>query len=211
MGRIFTKFDTKLLCGCGLVIYVPSLMSPILGWWGWSGVKRHGFLPRGDKIIVSLMGRFLPVKTCHACSVLTGFFYLEFIMKREYTFTQFAYAVGATDRMTQEASLPFHEEYTANEDKAFRAKMRKDWTVSYVAGNLKVSQAKAIAICEMTRVERLAKDKDLEDSVNRAGKKFSYHVVRAEGSSKQVDLVKQALALYAKMSGAQKRSFKAQL
>lgn len=131
-------------------------------------------------------------------------------MNKTFTFTQFAYAVGANDRMTHEASLPFHEEYI-KADEPKQKQMRKDWVVSYVAGNLKVSQAKAIAICEMTRVERNAKDKALEDSVNRAGKQFSYHVVRAEGSSKQVDLVKQALALYAKMSGAQKRSFKAQL
>ena len=131
---------------------------------------------------------------------------------KEFTFTQFAYAVGANDRMTHEASLPFHEEYMANEDKAFRAKMRKDWQISYVAGNLKVSQAKAIAICEMTRVERNAKDTKLEKAVNSAGQRFTYHVVRPEdGTSKQADLVKQALALYAKMSGAQKRSFKAQL
>ena len=131
-------------------------------------------------------------------------------MNKTFTFTQFAFAVGANDRLTQDASLVFHQEYV-EADKPKQKQMRKDWVVSYVAGNLKVSQAKAIAICEMTRVERLAKDKDLEDSVNRAGKKFSYHVVRAEGSSKQADLVKQALALYAKMSGAQKRSFKAQL
>ena len=130
-------------------------------------------------------------------------------MNKTFTYTQFAYAVGANERLTEEASLPFHEEYMANEDKAFRAKMRKDWQISYVAGNLKVSQAKAIAICEMTREQRLAKDKELEDSVNRAGKKFSYHVVRPEGSSKQADLVKQALAIYKKMTGAQKRSFNA--
>lgn len=131
-------------------------------------------------------------------------------MNKEFTFTQFAYAVGANDRMTHDASLVFHEEYV-EADEPKQKQMRKDWVVSYVAGNLKVSQAKALAICEMTRVERLAKDKDLEDSVNRGGKQFGYHVVRATGTSKQADLVKQALALYAKMSGAQKRSFKAQL
>lgn len=131
-------------------------------------------------------------------------------MNKTFTFTQFAFAVGANDRLTHEASEPFHLEYL-EADEPKQKQMRKDWVVSYVAGNLKVSQAKAIAICEMTRVERNAKDKALEDSVNRAGKQFSYHVARPSGTSKQVDLVKQALALYAKMSGAQKRSFKAQL
>lgn len=133
-------------------------------------------------------------------------------MNKTFTYTQFAYAVGANERLTEEASLPFHEEYMANEDKAFRARMRADWVVSYVAGKLKVSQAKAIKICKMTRVERNALDTELEKAVNRAGKQFTYHVVRPEdGTSKQTDLVKQALALYAKMSGSQKRSFKAQL
>ena len=132
-------------------------------------------------------------------------------MNKTFTFTQFAFAVGANDRLTHEASLPFHEEYI-KADEPKQKQMRKDWVVSYVAGNLKVSQAKAIAICEMTRVERNAKDPELEKVVNRAGQRFTHHVVRPEdGTSKQVDLVKQALALYAKMSGAQKRSFKAQL
>lgn len=132
-------------------------------------------------------------------------------MKVQYTYTQFAYAIGTQDRLTLEASLPFHEEYVASEDKAFKARMRKDWVVSYVAGNLRVSQAKAIKITEMTRVERNAVNTDWEKAVNSAGQKFTYHVSRPEGTSKQGDLVKQALALYAKMSGAQKRSFKAQL
>lgn len=133
-------------------------------------------------------------------------------MNKTFTFTQFAYAVGANDRLTQDASLVFHEEYMANEDKAFRARMRADWVVSYVAGNLKLSQAKAIKVCKMTREQRNALDTELEKAVNRAGQRFTYHVVRPEdGTSKQADLVKQALALYAKMSGSQKRSFKAQL
>ena len=132
-------------------------------------------------------------------------------MKVQYTYTQFAYAVGVSDRVTLEASQPFHEEYVASDDKAFKARMRADWVVSYVAGNLKLSQAQAIKVCKMTRVERNALDTELEKAVNRAGQKFSYHVSRPEGTSKQGDLVKQALALYAKMSGAQKRSFKAQL
>lgn len=133
-------------------------------------------------------------------------------MNKTFTYTQFAYAVGANERLTYEASKVFHEEYMANEDKAFRARMRADWVVSYVAGNLKLSQAKAIKVCKMTRVERNALDKKLEQAVNRAGHQFTYHVVRPEdGTSKQADLVKQALALYAKMSGSQKRSFKAQL
>ena len=133
-------------------------------------------------------------------------------MKQTYTYTQFAFAIGTQERLTLQASIPFHEEYVANEDKAFRAKMRKDWVVSYLSGFLKVSQAKAIKIAELTRVARNELDPELEKAVNRAGQKFTNHVVRPKDTtSKQGDLVAQALALYAKMSGPQKRSFKAQL
>jgi len=133
-------------------------------------------------------------------------------VKQTYTYTQFAFAIGAQDRLTLEASLPFHEEYVASEDKAFKARMRKDWVVSYLSGNLGISQAKALKIAELTRTARNEQDPKLEQAVNRAGQKFSYHVSRPDATtSKQTDLVKQALAIYAKMSGAQKRSFKAQL
>jgi hypothetical protein len=133
-------------------------------------------------------------------------------VKQTYTYTQFAFAIGTQDRLTLEASLPFHEEYVANEDKAFRARMRKDWIVSYISGNLGISQSKAIKIAEMTRTERNATNTKWEDSVNAGSKKFTYHVSRPESTtSNQGDLVAQALALYAKMSGAQKRSFKAKL
>ena len=133
-------------------------------------------------------------------------------MKQTYTYTQFAFAIGVQERLTLEASVPFHEEYVGNEDKAFRARMRKDWVVSYLSGFLKVSQAKAIKIAELTRVARNELNPKLEEAVNRASKQFTYHIVRPDATtSKQADLVKQALALYAKMSGAQKRSFKAQL
>jgi hypothetical protein len=133
-------------------------------------------------------------------------------VKQTYTYTQFAFAIGAQDRLTLEASLPFHEEYVASEDKAFKARMRKDWVVSYLSGNLKVSQSKALKIAEMTRTERNAINPKWENAVNAGSKQFTYHIVRPEATtSKQTDLVKQALAIYAKMSGAQKRSFKAQL
>lgn len=133
-------------------------------------------------------------------------------MKQTYTYTQFAYAIGVQERLTLHASIPFHEEYVGNEDKAFRAKMRKDWVVSFISGNLDISQSKALKIAEMTRVERNAVNTDWEKAVNSAGQKFTYHVVRPKATtSNQEDLVAQALALYAKMSGPQKRSFKAQL
>ena len=129
-------------------------------------------------------------------------------MKQTYTYTQFAFAIGTQDRLTLEASKPFHEEYVANEDKAFRARMRKDWVVSYLSGNLKVSQSKALKIAEMTRTERNAVNTKWEDSVNAGSKKFTYHVSRPDATtSNQADIVKQALALVKKMTKAQLRRF----
>ena len=93
-------------------------------------------------------------------------------MKQTYTYTQFAFAIGTQDRLTLEASFPFHKEYVASEDKAFKARMRKDWVVSYLSGNLKVSQSKALKIAEMTRTERNAVNKKWEDSVNAGSKQF---------------------------------------
>ena len=129
-------------------------------------------------------------------------------MKQTYTYTQFAFAIGTQERLTLQASIPFHEEYVANEDKAFRAKMRKDWVVSYLSGFLKVSQAKAIKIAELTRVARNELNPKLEEAVNRASKQFTYHIVRPEATtSSQADIVKQALALVKKMTKAQLRRF----
>lgn len=185
---------------------------------GVGGVNAVGFGCRNTQFAilkVSVVGRFLPIKDLSCPFSSNGLFLLENQMAntaKEFNFTQFAFAVGANDRLTQDASLPFHEEYVANEDKAFRVQMRKDWVVSYIAGNLGISQAKAIKIAELTRVARNELNPKLEEAVNRASKQFTYHIVRPDATtSKQADLVKQALALYAKMSGAQKRSFKAQL
>ena len=121
------------------------------------GVNAIGFGCRNTQFAilkVSVVGRFLPIKDLLCPFSSNGLFLLENQMAntaKEFNFTQFAFAVGANDRLTQDASLPFHEEYVANEDKAFRAKMRKDWVVSYLSGNLGISQAKALKIAELTR------------------------------------------------------------
>ena len=140
-------------------------------------------------------------------------------MKQTFKFNQFASAVGFNDSMTQEASLVFHNEYV-KADEPKQAKMRTDWILNYLQGNLAtrnpdqtlkalLPESKAQAIMDTPRTERT---KQHQRAYDRARHQFTYHVVRPESTtSKQGDLVAQALALYAKMSGAQKRSFKARL
>lgn len=122
--------------------------------------------------------------------------------------SEFALGLGASDRMTLDASLPFHRAYH-KADKGGQAYMRNEFITSYVQGNLKTTPEKAAKIVTLKRAERSAKD---EKAVNAAGKKFSYHIVRAEVSaSTEVDLLKAAVAAYGKLNAAQKRKFMSQI
>jgi hypothetical protein len=122
--------------------------------------------------------------------------------------SQFALGLGNSDRLTLEASLPFHKAYH-KADAEGQAAMKLDFVTSYVQGNLDTTPEKAAKIVALTRAERNPKD---EKAVNAAGKKFAYHIVRAEGSSKtEVDLLKAAVAAYAKLTAAQKRKFLASI
>jgi len=122
--------------------------------------------------------------------------------------SQFALGLGNSDRLTLEASLPFHRAYH-KADAEGQAAMQLDFVTSYVQGNLKTTPEKAAKIMALTRAERNPKD---EKAVNAAGKKFAYHIVRAEGSSRsEVDLLKAAMTAYAKLTAAQKRKFLASI
>jgi hypothetical protein len=122
--------------------------------------------------------------------------------------SQFALGLGNADRLTLEASLPFHKAYH-KADAEGQAAMRTDFVTSYVQGNLKTTPEKAAKIMALTRAERNPKD---EKAVNAAGKKFAYHIIRAEGSAKtEVDLLKAAMTAYAKLTAAQKRKFLASI
>jgi len=121
---------------------------------------------------------------------------------------QFALGLGNTDRVTLEASTPFHKAYH-KADAEGKAAMKLEFITSYVQGNLNTTPEKAAKIVALKRAERSAKD---EKAVNAAGKKFSYHLVRAEVSaSTEVDLLKAAVAAYAKLNAAQKRKFMSQI
>lgn len=122
--------------------------------------------------------------------------------------SQFAFGLGATERLTLEASVPFHKAYH-KADAEGQAAMKLDFVTSFVQGNLNISPEKAAKIVALKRAERNAKD---ELAVNAAGKKFAYHVVREAGGARaEVDLLAKAVAAYAKLTPAQKRKFAAQM
>jgi len=119
---------------------------------------------------------------------------------------QFALGLGHSDRLTLEASLPFHRAYVKADADGQKA-MKLEFVLGYVQGALNVTAEKAAKLVALTRAERKPVD---EKAVNAAGKKFAYHVIRAEESgSIEVDLLKKALTAYGKLTAAQKRKFMA--
>ena len=122
--------------------------------------------------------------------------------------SQFALGLGNSERITLDASLPFHRAYH-KADADGQAAMKLEFVTSFVQGNLNTTPEKAAKIVALKRVERSAKD---ELAVNAAGAKFRYHLVRAEVSAKtEVDLLAKAVAAYAKLTAAQKRKFMASI
>lgn len=95
------------------------------------------------------------------------------------TLNQFAWQLGAHDRVTLAHSLVWHKAYLKATPET-REAWRADWVVNFVAGNLDIPVSKAQAICAKTRKERTA---DQERVVNKAGKKFAYHISRTDKSS----------------------------
>jgi len=88
---------------------------------------------------------------------------------------QFAFKVGAQERLTLEASLPFHRAYVAG-DAETRAALRTEWCVGYIAGKESVSEARA------TKIWEAGKGAGALDAAacNRAASSFSTHVIRPE-------------------------------
>ena len=94
------------------------------------------------------------------------------------TYQQFAQGVGASDRITLEASLAWHKEYlTLDQEK--QGEWKYDFVLNYVMGRMECTQKQAEIICEKTRVQRTA---DEEKAVNGGGAKFRFHISRPESS-----------------------------
>ena len=94
------------------------------------------------------------------------------------TYQQFAQGVGASDRITLEASLAWHKEYLTL-DKVKQGEWKYDFVLNYVIGRMDCTQKQAEIICEKTRVQRTP---DEEKAVNAGGAKFRFHISRTDGS-----------------------------
>ena len=94
------------------------------------------------------------------------------------TYQQFAEGIGRTDRMTLEASLPWHKQYLKL-DAEKQSEWRYDFVLNYVIGRLDCTRKEAEDICEKTRVQRTATQ---EKAVNAGGQKFRFHISRADKS-----------------------------
>jgi hypothetical protein len=107
------------------------------------------------------------------------------------TYQQFAQGVGASDRITLEASLAWHKEYVKlNAEK--QSEWKYDFVLNYVIGRMDCTAKQAEIICDKTRVERTAEQ---EKAVNAGGAKFRFHISRTDKS----DGKKPAVALPKKL------------
>ena len=94
------------------------------------------------------------------------------------TYQQFARGVGATDRITLEASLAWHKEYLKL-DKEKQGEWKYDFVLNYVIGRTECNAKQAEIICDKTRVQRTP---DEEKAVNAGNAKFRFHISRPESS-----------------------------
>jgi hypothetical protein len=102
------------------------------------------------------------------------------------TYQQFARGVGATDRITLDASLAWHKEFITL-DAVKQSEWRFDWVLNYVIGRLDCTQKQAEIICNKTRTERTASE---EKAVNTGGAKFRDHISRTGRTSGKKTVVK---------------------
>ena len=94
------------------------------------------------------------------------------------TYQQFAQGVGATDRITLEASLPWHKQYLKL-DAEKQSEWKYDFVLNYVIGRMDCTAKQAEIICNKTRVQRTAEQ---ERAVNAGGAKFRFHISRTDKS-----------------------------
>lgn len=112
------------------------------------------------------------------------------------TYQQFAQGVGASDRITLEASLPWHKQYVKLSAEK-QSEWRYDFVLNYVIGRLDCTQKQAEIICNKTRAERTAEQ---ERAVNCGGKRFADHISRTgrtSGNKPTVVLPKQLVSTIA--------------
>ena len=88
-------------------------------------------------------------------------------------------ALGNATRLTHQATLPLHKAFV-KADKETQAQMRFDFVSGYIAGVLKITQAKAEVVLGTSRKDRTVVQ---QRAYAQASDKFAYHIVRSENTS----------------------------
>lgn len=121
------------------------------------------------------------------------------------SFAGFAFDLGAAHRITQEVSLPWHNEYV-KADAVTRTARREEFVLNFLLG-AGFTATHAAKVMAMSRTQRSHKE---QNAYRAAEMKFKYHIVRGSGKAKgaaQVDPVAQLLAKFAQLTAAQQRKF----
>jgi hypothetical protein len=95
--------------------------------------------------------------------------------KTTVTLSQFAFNLGNNDRLTLEASLPFHTAYVSATPEQ-KAQLKHDWQVGYIQGKANVDAAKAERILSGGKGGNASKANI--EAIDKSYSSFKYHVVR---------------------------------
>jgi replicative superfamily II helicase len=112
------------------------------------------------------------------------------------TYDQFAFGMGAKDRLTQAESLVWHEQYI-KEDASAKREWLHEWQHNYLMGKLNISSKEADRILSQTRDER---SRTNQLAYKAGTEQFRFHIVRPEPST-TVKQKKVTLAMVREMFG----------
>ena len=110
-------------------------------------------------------------------------------MKLSITTTALFLALGKAERLTKEATLGAHKEYTKSTPEQ-QAQLMHDCLVQYIIGYTECSQKAAERILSQSRDDRT---KQAQEAYYKGYSKFRYHIIRPndepESSGRQVKVV----------------------
>lgn len=95
--------------------------------------------------------------------------------KATVTLSQFAFNLGQFDRLTLEASLPFHEAYVSATPEQ-KAQLKHDWQVNYIKGKADVDAATAERILSGGKGGKASKANI--EAIDKSYSSFRHHIVR---------------------------------
>ena len=95
-------------------------------------------------------------------------------MKHLMTTTQLFFALGQAERLTRDATLQAHKDYTKATPEQ-KAQLRHDCLVQFIMGYTNCTQKAAERILSQSRDDRT---KDAQDAYYKGSSKFSYHIIR---------------------------------